>query len=100
MDEIYALLRAAAVRKQPIAAVYEDRPRLFCPHLLGQSKQGRRNAFFYQFGGTSDSGLKTVAEGGRWLALHCSGGTQRSRIAVWSMAHGATIESANLRRGG
>jgi hypothetical protein len=69
-DEIYALLRTAGTRKQPVAAMYEGRPRLFCPHLLGRSKQGRRYAFCYQFGGTSDSGLKTVAEGvGGWRCI-------------------------------
>jgi hypothetical protein len=45
VDEIYALLRTAGARKQPVAAMYEGYPRLFCPHLLGRSKQGRRNAF-------------------------------------------------------
>ena len=56
VDEIYALLRTAGARKQPVAAMYEGHPRLFCPHLLGRSKQGRRNAFCYQFGGASVNG--------------------------------------------
>ena len=69
-DEIYELLRTAGARKQPVAAMYEGRRRLFCPHLLGRSKLGRRHAFCYQFGGTSDSGLKTVAEGvGGWRCV-------------------------------
>jgi hypothetical protein len=70
LDEIYDLLRTAGARKQPVAAMYEGHPRLFCPHLLGRSKQGWRNAFCYQFGGASDSGLKTVAEGvGGWRCI-------------------------------
>ena len=70
MDEIYALLRTAGACKQPVAAIYEGHLRLFCPHLLGKSKQGRRHAFCYQFGGTSDSGLKTVANGaGGWRCI-------------------------------
>jgi hypothetical protein len=70
VDEIYALLRMAGASKQPVAAMYEGHHRLFCPHLLGRSKQGRRYAFCYQFGGTSDSGLKTVAEGvGGWRCI-------------------------------
>ena len=68
VDEIYALLRTAGARKQPVAAMYEGHPRLFCPHLLGRSKQGRRNAFCYQFGGASVSGLKTVSAGG-WRCI-------------------------------
>jgi hypothetical protein len=70
LDEIYELLHAAGARKQPVAAMYEGHPRLFCPHLLGRSKQGRRHAFCYQFGGTSESGLKTLAEGvGGWRCV-------------------------------
>jgi hypothetical protein len=70
VDEIYSLLRMAGTRKQAVAAMYEGRPRLFCPHLLGKSKQGRRHAFCYQFGGTSESGLKAVGEGvGAWRCI-------------------------------
>ena len=88
-DEIYELLRTAGGRKQPVAAMYEGHPRLFCPHLLGRSKLGRWHAFCYQFGGTSDSGLKTVAEGvGGWRCVLVEK-LKLSRIAVWSMAHGA-----------
>lgn len=63
VDEMFALLRTAGTRKQPVAAVYDGHPRLFCPHLLGRSKQGRRHALCYQFGGTSDSGLRIVVDG-------------------------------------
>ena len=70
VDEIYALLRTAGARKQPVAAMYEGHPRLFCPHLLGRSKQGRRNAFCYQFGGAGVSGLRTVSAGvGGWRCI-------------------------------
>jgi hypothetical protein len=70
VDEIYALLRMAGTRKQPIAAMYEGHPRLFCPHLLGKNKKGRRHAFCYQFGGTSESGLRTGGEGvGAWRCI-------------------------------
>ena len=70
VDEIYALLRTAGARKQPVAAMYEGHPRLFCPHLLGRSKQGRRNAFCDQFGGASVSGLRTVSAGvGGWRCI-------------------------------
>ena len=70
LDEIYELLRTAGAHKQPVAAMYEGNPRLFCPHLLDRSKRGRRHAFCHQFGGTNDSGLKTVAEGvGGWRCI-------------------------------
>ena len=70
MDEIYARLRTAGARKQPVAAMYEGHPRLFCPHLLGRSTQGRRNAFCCQFGGASVSGIRTVSAGvGGWRCI-------------------------------
>jgi hypothetical protein len=70
VDEMFALLRTAGTRKQPVAAMYAGHPRLFCPHLLGRSKQGRRHALCYQFGGTSDSGLRIVVDGvGGWRCI-------------------------------
>jgi hypothetical protein len=70
VDEIYALLRTAGMRRQPITAMYEGLPRLFCPHLLGRSKQGRLQVFCYQFGGASESGLPTTAQAvGGWRCI-------------------------------
>ena len=68
-DEIYELLRLAAARKQPLAAIYDGLPRLLCPHVLGR-KSGRLHGLFYQFGGSSHSGLASVGEGaGGWRCL-------------------------------
>jgi hypothetical protein len=69
VSEIYELLRLAAARRQPVAATYDGLPRLLCPHLLGR-KSGRLHAFFYQFGGSSNSGLPVAPEGvGGWRCL-------------------------------
>ena len=69
VSEIYALLWLAAARRQPVAAVYDDLPRLLCPHVLGR-KSGRLHAFVYQFGGSSNSGLPMPSEGvGVWRCL-------------------------------
>jgi len=69
VSENYALLRLAAARRQPVAAVYDDLPRLLCPHVLGR-KSGRLHAFVYQFGGSSNSGLPMTSEGiGVWRCL-------------------------------
>ena len=66
VSEIYELLRLAGTRRQPVAATYDGRARLLCPHVLGK-KLGRLHAFFYQFGGGSNSGLPVVPEGvGGW----------------------------------
>ena len=67
--EIYELLRLAAIRRQPVAAMYDGRPRLLCPHVLGR-KAGQRHAFVYQFGGSSSRSLPTVPERlGVWRCL-------------------------------
>ena len=69
-EEIYALLRSAAIRKQPVAAIYDNLPRLVCPHILGRSKDGHLRALCYQFGGSSGSGLRSGSDGvGGWRCL-------------------------------
>jgi hypothetical protein len=67
--EIYELLRLAAARRQPVVAVYDGLPRLLCPHVGGR-KSGRLHVFFYQFGGSSNSGFPIRPEGvGGWRCL-------------------------------
>ena len=69
VNEVYNLLRMAAARRQPVAAIYDGLPRLLCPHVLGR-KSGRLRALCYQFGGGSRSGLPIVSQGvGGWRCL-------------------------------
>jgi hypothetical protein len=69
VSEVYDLLRLAAARRQPVAAIYDGLPRLLCPHVLGR-KSGRLRALCYQFGGSSRSGLPMVSQGvGGWRCL-------------------------------
>ncbi len=69
VSEIYQLLRLAATRRQPVAAIYDGLPRLLCPHVLGR-KSGRLHAFVYQFGGSSNRGLAMRPGGvGVWRCL-------------------------------
>jgi hypothetical protein len=69
VNETYELLRRAAARRQPVAAMYDGQPRLLCPYVLGR-KSGRLHVLFYQFGGSSNSGLPVVPEGvGDWRCL-------------------------------
>ena len=60
VSKIYELLRLAAAGRQPVAATYDGLPRLLCPHVLGR-KSGRLHVFFYQVGGSSNSGLPMVS---------------------------------------
>jgi hypothetical protein len=69
VNETYDLLRRAAARRQSVAAIYDGQPRLLCPHVLGR-KSGRLHVLFYQFGGSSNSGLPVTPEGvGDWRCL-------------------------------
>jgi hypothetical protein len=56
--------RAIRDRKQ-IHATYRGLPREMCPHVLG-TKNGRRQALFFQFAGESERGLPP---GGGWRCL-------------------------------
>jgi hypothetical protein len=69
VSEIYALLRLAAARRQPVAAIYDGLLRLLCPHVSGR-KSGRLHVLCYQFGGSSHRGLP-MAPGriGDWRCL-------------------------------
>ena len=63
-EEILRLLCAAAVQHRPIAALYDGRPRLLCPHVLGYNQPGEWRVFGYQYGGETKSGpLRTGGEG-------------------------------------
>ena len=69
LNETYKLLRRAAARKQPVTAMYDDQPRLLCPHVLGR-KAGRFQALVYQIGGRSNSELPVaLSEAGVWRCL-------------------------------
>jgi hypothetical protein len=69
VSEIYELVRYAAGRKQPIAATYDGKPRLLCPHVVGR-KSGRLRVLCYQFGGSSNSAEPLALEGeGGWRCL-------------------------------
>src|ERR1700694_6279299 len=86
--EIYALLRLAATRRQPVAATYYGLVRLLCPHVLGR-KSGRLHVFCYQFGGNSASGLATASEGmGAWRCLAVERLRQvELRVDAWDPVH-------------
>jgi hypothetical protein len=39
-EEIYRVVYGAAVQHRPIAALYDGKPRLLCPHVLGYNQPG------------------------------------------------------------
>jgi len=67
----YDLIRQAIQRKQQVLATYDGHRREMCPHVLG-TKAGRAQALFYQFGGTSSSGLEPVGSPSNWRCIELS----------------------------
>jgi hypothetical protein len=65
LTAIYEQIRAATLAKQQVVATYKGLRRELCPHILG-TKDGRRQALFFQFGGGSSSSLPP---GGAWRCL-------------------------------
>lgn len=64
-NDVYAQIRAAVLAKQQVVATYRGHRRELCPHVLG-TKDGRRQALFFQFGGGSSS---TLPPGGDWRCI-------------------------------
>jgi hypothetical protein len=67
-DETYELVRHAILTKQHISAYYHGHYREMCPHVLG-TKNGRRQALCYQFGGSSSSGLAPAGSTANWRCV-------------------------------
>jgi hypothetical protein len=69
VEDIYRLVWTAIASKQPIGAIYKDRPRLFCPHRLGRNRAKQLRVLCYQFGGESESGLAPVGSPDNWRCV-------------------------------
>jgi hypothetical protein len=69
VTDVYALIRAATLARQQVVATYKGHRRELCPHVLG-TKEGRRQALFFQFGGGSSS---TLSPAGDWRCIPIDG---------------------------
>ena len=69
VEDIYRLIWAAVARKQPVSAIYKDRPRLFCPHRLGRNRAKQLRVLCYQYGGDSESGLAPIGSPDNWRCV-------------------------------
>lgn len=69
VEDIYRLIWAAVEGRRPIAARYNNRGRLMCPHRLGRNSQGQLRVLCYQYGGESESGLKAVGSPANWRCI-------------------------------
>lgn len=66
--DVYALIRQAILDKDIVVATYNGHFREMCPHVLG-TKNGRRQCLFYQFAGTSSSGLGPDGSPDNWRCI-------------------------------
>ena len=55
--------------KWTIDAVYQGRPRLFCPHRLGRNREGQLRVLCYQYGGDSKTGLQPEGSPANWRCI-------------------------------
>lgn len=69
MPDAYSIVRQAILDKHHIVATYRGHRRELCPHVIG-TKAGRRQALFFQFAGSSSSGLPP---GGEWRCVAIDG---------------------------
>lgn len=69
VDEIYRIVWAAVANKQPIEALYHERPRMFCPHRLGRNRRGQLRVLCYQYGDESESGLEPAGSPANWRCV-------------------------------
>lgn len=73
MGETYDLIQQAIEQKLIVVARYNDHVREMCPHVLGLSKSGRPQALFYQFGGTSSTGISPDGSPDNWRCIPLDG---------------------------
>ncbi len=69
VEEVYQLVWTAVANKKPIEAIYQGRPRLFCPHRLGRNRAGQLRVLCYQYGGESRSGLQPTGSASNWRCV-------------------------------
>lgn len=71
-SENYAIIRNAILNKQQVVATYKDHVREMCPHVIG-TKNGREQALFYQFGGSSSTGVIIPGSPQNWRCIAIEG---------------------------
>lgn len=58
VEDMYRLIREAVTARKPVSAIYEQLPRLVCPHRLGHNCAGKSRVLRYQYDGESSTGLE------------------------------------------
>jgi hypothetical protein len=82
----YDLIRSAILNKQQVVATYSGHVREMCPHVIG-TKNGREQALFFQFAGTSSSGAIVPGSSDNWRCITINGLSNVSvRNGPWQTA--------------
>ena len=69
---VYNTIKSAILSKKQVVATYNGHVREMCPHVIG-TKNGREQALFYQFGGTSSSGAIVPNSPQNWRCIPIDG---------------------------
>jgi hypothetical protein len=69
LNEKFTIVKNAILGRKPVSAIYDGRIRLLCPHVLGENKEGKYQALFYQFGGESSRGIEPDGSPANWRCL-------------------------------
>ena len=68
MSNDYEVIKQAIIDKSSISATYQGYHREMSPHVIG-TKNGRKQALFYQFGGESSSGAIIPNAKSNWRCM-------------------------------
>ena len=68
-EAVYRAVYGSIRNRRPIAAMYKELPRLFCPHRLGRNSKGQLRVLCYQYGGESESGLAPPGSSDNWRCI-------------------------------
>ena len=71
MSNDYEVIKQAIINKSSISATYKGYYREVSPHVIG-TKNGRKQALFYQFGGESSSGAILPNAKSNWRCMPIS----------------------------
>ena len=69
VEDMYRLIWEAVTARQPVSAIYDQLPRLVCPHRLGRNSDGKARVLCYQYGGESSTGLEPGGSSANWRCM-------------------------------
>lgn len=97
-EQKYQIVRNAILNKKPIAATYDRRERLLCPHALGLGKEHTPMCLSYQFGGASSRPLGPDGSPKNWRCMAVNEMIDvRIILGAWHTAPGHSREQTCVK---